>query len=62
MDKNIKELDLEELETVAGGMELAGMREKTAVCYCNTCKKKTDFVVFTGTRGRCKVCGNIQEV
>lgn len=53
----LKELNIDELEFATGGTGGIGEKEVTVDHYCTNCKKTTKFIVFTGTRGRCKECG-----
>ncbi|MBE5919992.1 MAG: hypothetical protein E7272_09130 [Pseudobutyrivibrio ruminis] len=60
MDIKSKELKLDELAKVGGGVNQSNSQEIVADHYCTTCKKTTKFVVYSGARGRCKVCGTMQ--
>ena len=62
MDKNLdnNKLNLDELDVVSGGSDVSFSEEKTIKHYCNKCGKKTNFIVFTGARGRCQVCGTME--
>ncbi|WP_458457684.1 hypothetical protein [Pseudobutyrivibrio sp.] len=60
MDIKGKELKLDELAKVGGGVNQSDSQEIVADHYCPTCKKTTKFVVYSGARGRCKVCGTMQ--
>ena len=50
-------LNDDEMAAVSGG---AGSGEKTA--KCEKCKVNRQFIVYSGNRGKCSVCGNMQTV
>ena len=53
---NGNELDKKDLDMVNGGINISGKNDKTAIAYCEHCKKETTFIVYTGGRARCSVC------
>lgn len=56
---NKQPLTDDELVKATGGAD--NKKTKPVIAYCNTCKKKTEFKVFSGTRGKCKVCGTPRD-
>ena len=62
MKETMEELKLEELELATGGMSYQRSGEINTQHYCEHCKKITNFIVYSGARGRCKECGNRQDV
>jgi len=34
----------------------------TVTSYCENCKKDTTFIVYSGTRAKCSICGTIKNL
>ncbi|MBQ6587396.1 MAG: hypothetical protein IJI01_01805 [Butyrivibrio sp.] len=68
MDEKIMSIDENELENVTGGnargrgSTASNTEEKTAQAKCPFCNKTTTFIVYSGTRGKCKECGNMSQI
>jgi uncharacterized protein (DUF983 family) len=65
MDEKIMSINENELEKVTGGSSRKNSVnnvERTVSAKCPICDKTTTFIVFSGTRGKCKECGNISQI
>ena len=60
-----------DLENVTGGggggaarrgKESANDAERTTTARCPFCNKNTTFIVYSGSRGKCKECGNVSQI
>ncbi|WP_196805037.1 hypothetical protein [Butyrivibrio sp. VCB2006] len=58
-----------DLENVTGGVgatrrgkENANDAERTTTAHCPFCNKNTTFIVYSGSRGKCKECGNVSQI
>lgn len=40
----------------------SGSGNSTVTCYCDNCKKQTQFIVYSGARGKCTVCGCMKDI
>ena len=63
MDNNLEsndKLNLSELDVVSGGTDISFSEGKAIKHYCKKCGKTTNFIAFTGARGRCRVCGSME--
>ena len=57
---NMEELEFDELGKVDGGNQvLRSSADVTASHFCPNCQKVTQFIVFSGARGKCKECGTM---
>ena len=66
MDNKNMAINDTELENVVGGSARKGKQanteEITAKAQCPFCNKKTTFIVYSGSRGKCKECGNVSQI
>ena len=57
---NMEELEFDELRKVDGGSQVLGSSAGVeASHFCPNCQKVTQFIVFSGARGKCKECGTM---
>ena len=65
MDGRIMTVNENELENVTGGggsKNSQNSAERTVSAHCPHCNKTTTFIVYSGSRGKCKVCGNVSQI
>ncbi|WP_026663165.1 hypothetical protein [Butyrivibrio proteoclasticus] len=65
MDERAMAMNDNELENITGGGKGKSDQttgERTTEAYCPICKKTTTFIVYSGSRGKCKKCGEMSQI
>lgn len=54
--------DLLDVNAAQGIGHMAKSNNGTVTCYCENCKKQTSFIVYSGARGKCSICGTMTDL